>query len=282
VRWTKEFGTSGDDRLNGVAVAGSRVYVTGATSGTFPGQKKAGHTDAFIAAFKTSGKMLWLHQFGTTSYDAGYSVAAYQSNLFIAGGTDGAFKNQTHAGQSDGFLREYSTAGVKGFTQEFGTTEDDGIGGIVADASGEVIAGTTEGAFPTYTHQGMQDGYVKAFHTDGSDDWTYQFGTTAQDLVKAITLRGSSQIVIGGDSFGGIGEGSVPSSNDVFVAFIDRSGSPGSFLAIGFGSPDDGIDTGNAIVSNSDGVQLAGGTTGQLEGSNLGSEDAYYTHICFC
>jgi hypothetical protein len=47
--WTRQFGTSADDRAIAVAVGSSEdVYVSGRTSGAFPGFTYAGGTDAFV------------------------------------------------------------------------------------------------------------------------------------------------------------------------------------------------------------------------------------------
>ena len=46
--WTTQFGTSGSDLAYGISVDGSGVYVTGGTSGIFPGQTSSGSMDAFV------------------------------------------------------------------------------------------------------------------------------------------------------------------------------------------------------------------------------------------
>ncbi|MFT3811640.1 MAG: hypothetical protein QM698_17135 [Micropepsaceae bacterium] len=62
-------GTGAADRINGIAVAGGRIFVAGDTRGTLPGatQTRAGVSNAFSAEFATDGTLAWARQFGVTS-----------------------------------------------------------------------------------------------------------------------------------------------------------------------------------------------------------------------
>ena len=55
-QWTKQLGTSGDDRANGVAVDSSdNIYVTGYTYGSLDGNTNAGSSDLFLVKYNSSG-----------------------------------------------------------------------------------------------------------------------------------------------------------------------------------------------------------------------------------
>src|SRR3954465_1634600 len=56
VRWTRFFSTGQFDTANSVALAGSEVVIGGRTGAT---------GDAFVAAYDTSGNLLWAHGFGS-------------------------------------------------------------------------------------------------------------------------------------------------------------------------------------------------------------------------
>jgi hypothetical protein len=49
--WTRQLGTSSDDNATGISVDGSSVYVTGYTTGTFPGQTRVWSSDASVDVF---------------------------------------------------------------------------------------------------------------------------------------------------------------------------------------------------------------------------------------
>src|SRR5438552_2072064 len=53
----QQFGTFAIDGANSVASAGSKVYVAGYVSGTFPGETSVGKNDAFVSAFSEPGSI---------------------------------------------------------------------------------------------------------------------------------------------------------------------------------------------------------------------------------
>lgn len=48
LQWTRQFGTSGNDRVAGAAADAGRLFLGGSTSGTLPGQTSAGGVDVFL------------------------------------------------------------------------------------------------------------------------------------------------------------------------------------------------------------------------------------------
>ncbi len=53
--WTRQFGTSEDERSEDIVAdsSGNGVYVVGITYGTFPGPTNKGDADAFLVKFAT-------------------------------------------------------------------------------------------------------------------------------------------------------------------------------------------------------------------------------------
>jgi hypothetical protein len=70
VLWTRQFGTSGGDVVHGLDADASGVFLTGGTSGAFPGYAARGPSDAFVTSFSSAGTRRWTRQFGTTGFDA--------------------------------------------------------------------------------------------------------------------------------------------------------------------------------------------------------------------
>ena len=109
--WTRQIGTSSDDKANGVAVDTSgNVYVTGCTGSGLDGNTSAGEDDIFLIKYDTSGNKIWTRQIGTSSDDYASAVAVDTSgNVYVTGSTDGDLDGNTSAGEDDIFLIKYDT-----------------------------------------------------------------------------------------------------------------------------------------------------------------------------
>ncbi len=91
VTWLKRFTAPSNlgpttTRIRGVASAGSKVYLTGATNGHFPGYPEAGGPrDEFVRAIDANGAELWTQQRGGNGSDEGLGAAARGTAVAIAG-----------------------------------------------------------------------------------------------------------------------------------------------------------------------------------------------------
>ena len=145
--WTQQFGTSSDDRSNGVSadVLGN-VYVTGRTFGNLGGDN-AGSLDAFVTKYNSKGRRFWTAQLGTSNIDWSYDVSADGlGNVYVSGRTEGNLGG-TNAGLNDAFVSKYDTHGALLWTEQLGTSSDDWSYGVSADGLGNVyISGMIEGS----------------------------------------------------------------------------------------------------------------------------------------
>lgn len=226
--WTRQFGTSGWDRAQSVAVdADGNIYVAGYTDNVFPGQTSSGSGDAFVRKYDASGNELWTIQFGTSSWDEADSVAVGASgNIYVAGYTSGALPGQSSFGASDAFVRKYSSSGSVIWTRQFGTSTYDGASGVAVDALGNVyVAGYTDGALPGQTSFGDLDAFVRKYNSSGSERWTRQFGTSDVDTVRGIAVDAAGNAYVGGLTFGTLPGQTSSGEMDAFVRKYNSSGS---------------------------------------------------------
>jgi hypothetical protein len=115
--WTRQFGTSDNDRAGDVAVDGSNnAYLLGITSGTFPGQTSSGGWDAFVREYDSAGNEIWTRQCGSSADEYVSSVTVDSSGkVYISGDTYGTLPGQTSSGDVDAFLVKFAvfTGGIE-------------------------------------------------------------------------------------------------------------------------------------------------------------------------
>jgi uncharacterized delta-60 repeat protein len=108
-QWTQQLGTPTFDEGNGVAVDSSdNIYVSGWTRGEL--DTYAGHDDAIVLKYNSSGTKQWTRQFGSNSYDYAYGVALDSSgNIYVTGNTFRGLDGNTNSGREDIFLVKYNS-----------------------------------------------------------------------------------------------------------------------------------------------------------------------------
>jgi hypothetical protein len=220
----KQFGTTGGEVANSIAVDGSgNVYVAGYTDGAFAGYTNLGNYDSFVAKFNSSLVLQGtVNQFGTTGEEFTTSIAVDGSgNVFVAGDTNGAFDGYTLQGISDGFIAKFNSSLVlQGSVKQYGTTRSETMTSIAVDGSGNVyVAGSTNGAFLGSTNQGGTDAVVLMVDSSLELKVLNQFGTTDSDYAYSIVVDGSGNVFVAGLTEGELFE---PNSGgeDAFVLKI--------------------------------------------------------------
>ncbi|GAB4374802.1 MAG: hypothetical protein Kow00121_19690 [Elainellaceae cyanobacterium] len=107
-QWVKQFGTSGLDESQGIAVdSAGNLYLTGETTQSLFGAALGG-SDAWIARYDQNGSLLQSTQFGTAAADEAYGIRmGVNGKLYAIGQTFGAFPNQTNQGDYDAWIASY-------------------------------------------------------------------------------------------------------------------------------------------------------------------------------
>lgn len=274
--WTRQFGTSLLDQAYGVTVdASGNVYVAGLTSGVLPGQTMSGSNDAFVRKYSADGDELWTRQFGSPASAMATTVSTDgDGNVYVGGFTEAALPGQTSDGAGDGFVRKYSTSGTAAWTREFGSSGNDLVDHVSADASGNVyVVGRVAAALDGQVSAGSDDAFVRKYAANGTEMWTHQFGTSEPDEAYGVSIDPSGDVFVSGSTTGTLAGQTSLGSRD---AFLRRFTSDGSDLwTLQFGSLSD--DDGNSVVADGSGnAYVAGRTRGSLpQQTSAGETDAF-------
>jgi uncharacterized delta-60 repeat protein len=209
-QWTKQLGTSAQDRGYGVTVDSSNnIYVTGSTKGGLDGNTNSGNTNAydiFLVKYNSSGTKQWTKQLGTSSNDYGHGVTVDSSNnIYVTGITGGGLDNNTSSGDYDLFLVKYNSSGTKQWTKQLGTSSWDHADGVTAGSSNNIyVTGFTEGGLDGNTNSGDRDIFLVKYNSSGTKQWTQQLGTSSDDYGHGVTVDSSNNIYVTGYTEGGL------------------------------------------------------------------------------
>src|SRR5688572_12003928 len=202
-QWSQRYGGTGLENGVGIALdASGNIAVTGYFSGTSnlggANLVSAGQYDIFVAKYDGVGVHQWSQRFGSTNFDAGYSVAVdASSNVLLTGYFFGTVNfggaNLVSAGGNDIFLAKYSSLGVHQWSKRYGALSADGGTSIAVNASSEVFlagifVGTADFGGGNLASAGGQDIVVAKYAPDGAHQWSRRFGGITFDTANAIAV----------------------------------------------------------------------------------------------
>jgi archaellin len=246
--WKQQFGTSEYDYGWSVAADSSgNIFVTGFTGGSLFGSNLGG-SDIFLTKYDGNGNQIWKKQFGTSSDDYGFSVAADSSgNIFVTGRTDGSFGG-SNLGSWDIFLAKYDGNGNQIWKKQFGTSEYDYGWSVAADSSGNIFVTGETGGSLFGSNLGSNDIFLAKYDGNGNQIWKKQFGTSSVDTGHSVAADSSGNIFVTGETGGSFG-GSNLGSDDIFLAKYDGNGN--QIWKRQFGTSSD--DYGRSVAADSSG-----------------------------
>jgi hypothetical protein len=221
LRWTRQFGTSGNEEAQGIATdAAGNVYTSGYTTGSLEGDN-SGFGDAFLRSYDSDGTLRWTRQFGTPGNDFARGIATDGAgNVYATGFTQGNLDGTFAGGSYDAYIRSYDGSGTLRWTRQFGTAGNDFATGIAIDVAANVYAtGSTEGSLEGDS-SGFGDAFIRSYDSSGTLRWTRQFGTTAADFATGIAADADSHLYVSGETLGDLGGTNIGS----YDAFIRKSG----------------------------------------------------------
>lgn len=276
--WTRQFGSSGWDVLEGITIHATGIYVSGNANGALPGQTYTGDSDMFVRKYDAAGTEQWTKQFGTSAFDGGYDRPAVDdTGVYVAGETAGTFPGQTLFGARDAVVRKYAHDGTLAWTRQFGTSGSEEGPAAFAGATGLYIALDTTGAFPGQTNAGQVDLAVSRFDSSGNEIWTRQLGTSANDRMTGGLSVDGRGIHLGGYTLGTFaGQSAVSGSTDALLVTLSNTPADGDFVwKRQFGSSGSSEEV-EGLASDGAYTYAVGATGGAIDGQNTsGGVDAF-------
>jgi len=220
ILWTKQFGTSEDDKINWLALDRiGNVYVTGCTNGLLS-EKNFGKEDIIVAKLDTNGNVEWQKQFGSDSTDIGNTIYVdIQGFVYVVGATKGTM-DKLSFGNADCVILKLDSKGNIVWKKQFGTPKGDECQGITGDSTNIYVCGYTFGDLAAI-NKGSLDAFIGKFTDKGEQVKFFQFGTKGFDMASQITIDKEKNIYIGGTTIGDFG-GKHQGEGDNFLSKISK------------------------------------------------------------
>ena len=278
--WLIQFGSRADEQATAIAATPtSGVYVAGWTDGVVrPGAGAKGR-DAWIAKLSPGGTRVWIRQFGSAGTDEIRALAVRGIHPVTAGWTNGSLRGGSSVEDADAFVRAYWSDGAVAWTRQFGTIGNDVATAVAGFKQRVFVGGSTEATFPDQEAAGGLDAFVQAMGSDGTEAWTHQFGTAADDDAAAIVALRSGVYVVGSTLGALTTEPGLIGETDVFASrYLRKEGAP--IWTMQLGTIDFDRAYGAAIDATS--LYVTGTTHGVFEGeANAGDRDVFLLRLRF-
>ena len=303
--WSKRFGSTGDDRVQGIAVDDvGNIIVTGhfqetvnfgggALTSAYDQVFNLYSFDIFLAKYSPDGTHIWSKRFGNAGEDIGYGVAAESNGDVLLTGAfsgwvdfGGGYLQGSNGGRNTVVAKFSGSSGEHIWSKNFLSISDDAGYGIGIDNSDNILvagefSGTVDFGDGQVDSAGMSDIFVVKFLPDGSYVWSKQVGGTGNDVANDAAVDSAGNIVVTGFfsntvNFGG---GALTSSGpwDIFVAKYSSSGAHVWSKKLGGTSIDEAydvaIDGNNNVVVTGSFVSTADFGDGPL--TSAGSYDIF-------
>ena len=285
--WSLQIGTDQVDWADAVAVAEvGQVFVSGSTSGAFPGQHNRGSSDNFLARIDPGGQLAAVLQFGSEEGMGATALSVSAGRVYMAGSTLGPLSadpvGDEHAGSSDLYLKVFDLESSDLWTWTFGSNHADSTLDLTVDPGGTIVlVGTTRAVLPNPVIGigsrvgGFLDAFAIGLSADGEIAWVRQFGTEDWDVASAVSPARGGTLYVAGRTKGSFPGQAARGGYDVFVSAMDAGGQPAWTRQIGSAVDDVAYAV---AVGPEDGLFL-GGSGGLVSGGSTEVERGWIIHM---
>jgi hypothetical protein len=164
LQWTRQRGSASGDVGAAIAVDSTGgIHIAGYVSASLDGQAAVGSRDLVLVKYNSTGVHQWTRVWGTTGSDEAYGVDVDgHDNILVTGMVFGPLDGQVHQGGQDIFLTRFSSAGVREWSHQWGTsgTNEDGRGVCVDAHDNAFVAGFTQGSLDGVSPGGTVNAFL--------------------------------------------------------------------------------------------------------------------------
>jgi uncharacterized protein (TIGR03437 family) len=160
--------------------------------------------------------------------------------------------------------------------RQFGSANSASVMGLASDDGGIYAAGQVRGVLAGQVGVGGDDAFLARFDQGGTMLFMRQFGSSRDDRAIAVVADEDTVYVVGltAGSLPGFVNAGGNCADGCSDAFVRRYDSNGNILwARQFGVA--GNDSANAVAASATGIYVGGYTSGGLDQSSAGGEDAF-------
>jgi len=220
VLWATYYGGADQDVCAGKVDKADNIVLSGqtksstniATNGAFQ-TTYTGDIDCFIAKFNTSGVRQWATYYGGSDLDQSQYIAFdSQNNIIVVGYTFSTANISTqgsqqpvYAGNLDGFIIKFTSAGVRLWGTYFGGTSQERLYAVGVDNDNNIVVfGSTfsNGLATQGAHQisygGNEDACLIKYNPDGVLLWCTYYGGDSEDEGYRLSLDANKNIYLTG------------------------------------------------------------------------------------
>lgn len=274
-QWTHQFGTESYDSAKSVAVDyDGNIYVAGFTQGNLDTNINKGSYDVFLVKYNSDGIGLWLLQFGTSYSDIVMDMAVDSSgSIYVVGMTEGDLDGNGNLGNNDAFVAKYSQDGIMLWIKQFGTTTHDWAHGVTIDSNGNVyVVGHTGDDLAGNGNIGKDDAFLLKYDSEGSKQWTRQFGTTSNEYAKSVAIDTRDNVFVVGFTGGDLDGYDALGEYDPFIVKYTIDGNMQWLFQFGTFE----LDRAQAVaIDDNNNIYVTGYTCEYFGGGSGGEYDAF-------
>lgn len=189
VEWSKQYGGTENDYFSSIVQTSDGGYIiAGNTQGSVYGNTSHGSDDAWILKISADGTVEWTKQYGSSSYETLDSIQIAVDGGYIATGTtQGDMSPNVSHGYFDAFVLKIGSDGSEEWVKQYGTALQDTPTFIQSTSDGGyILSGYTKGIVGGGSSFGTFDGWLLKLSSDGSEQWSKQYGTTGEDILRQV------------------------------------------------------------------------------------------------
>ncbi|MBA2664333.1 MAG: SBBP repeat-containing protein [Bradymonadaceae bacterium] len=224
--WVDQLSSTSFDYAYRIAIdADDNLYVAGYTASWLPNATSSGGVDGFLARYDADGERKWLKQFGTAGDDYVHGVAVGpDGNIYVAGGTNGAFEGFENAGEFDAFVARFDADGNKLWVRQIGTEKQDFGWGLAVDhLNYAFLVGQIDG-IPGQTGEDGTDAFIARYDTDGEQVWMRVVDSGSRDEFNSVAIDNKGMVYVAGFTHGSFENQTSAGDFDALIARYDATG----------------------------------------------------------